>query len=121
MEARVANEFDLNKFTEAELVELNHQIVERLRLMRQVRRYEQMAALDPGERVSFTTDSGQIISGMVVRFNHKTVTVRTDDGMSWRVSPAFLSKTTEGVASNVRELHPRAAAQANPGPLFDRK
>lgn len=116
---------DLSKLSEMELVELNHQIVERLRLMRQVRRYEQMAAIDPGERVSFTTDSGQIISGIVVRFNHKTVTVRTEDGLSWRVSPSLLSKTADARTSNVRELHLRVAAQTvdgqNSGPLFERK
>lgn len=121
----MANDVDLSKFSEAELMELNHQIVERLRLMRQVRRYEQMAALDSGEPVSFTTDSGKIITGVVVRFNHKTVTVRTEDGLSWRVSPSLLSKTADARTTNVRELHLRLAAQTidaqNPGPLFDRK
>ena len=115
-------DIDLSKFSEEELVELNHELVGRLRLLRQMRRYEQMAVLAPGERVSFVAESGQTIVGVVARFNQKTVTVCTDDGHHWRVSPSFLSKTVDGEA-NTRGLRllESASDPQHPGPLFDRK
>jgi hypothetical protein len=95
-------------------------------MLRQIRRYEQMATLAPGERVSFFSESGQAIVGVVERFNQKTVTVRTDDGHHWRVAPSLLSKTTEvGAANNSRGLRLLNAEMAvgaqHPGPLFERK
>jgi hypothetical protein len=114
-EARaVAIDIDLGKLSEEELIELNDQIVARLRLMRQVQRFEQMAAFDPGERVSFPTDGGRIVTGVVIRFNQKTVTVQSDTGQHWRVSPSLLSKTKDATPQNVVELR-------QPGPLFRRQ
>ena len=44
---------DLDKLGEAELIELNHRIVERLRYLRQQRTHEQMLAFRLGKRVAF--------------------------------------------------------------------
>jgi hypothetical protein len=44
---------DIDKLTEAELVDLNNRIVERLRLLQQMRAHAQMLEFRIGDRVSF--------------------------------------------------------------------
>src|SRR5215212_3133765 len=40
------------------------------------------------------------VEGMLTRYNKKTVTVITDDGRQWNVSPAFLSKAVPSNSKN---------------------
>lgn len=111
----MTSEFDLNDLSEDELVALNHEVVARIRQVRQMRRYEQMAAFNPGDRVSFMNDRASIVSGVVVRFNQKSVTLLTETGERWRVAPGLLVKTIDavGAATSTMEL--------SAGPLFERK
>jgi hypothetical protein len=51
-----------------------------------------------GERVWFQTDR-EVVEGTLIRYNKKSVTVLTDDGHRWNVSPAFLRKI-------IRSSHP---------------
>ena len=44
------------------------------------------------DRVSFTASDGSIKSGVIIRLNKKTVSLRTDDDQLWKVSPSFLRK-----------------------------
>jgi hypothetical protein len=44
---------DIDKLSEAELIDLNHRIVERLRFLSQMRRHSQMLDFKIGERVTF--------------------------------------------------------------------
>ena len=110
-------EIDLSKLTEEELVELNHEIVARLKVLRQMHRYEQMAAFRAGDRVSFMNDRGDVVSGIVVRFNHKSVTLHADNGERWRVSPGLLVRTIDAASPS----SPAQPIALPPGPLFDRK
>jgi hypothetical protein len=77
---------DIDKLTEPELVDLNRRIVERLRLL------QQMLAFKIGDRVAFRADGRGTVEGMLTRYNRKSVTVITDDGHQWNVSPALLSR-----------------------------
>ena len=83
--------FNLNGLCEAELRDLNREIVTRLKLYSQTRREVQLMAFKIGDRVEFETEQG-IVDGTVVRINQKTASVDADDGRSWRVSPHFLRK-----------------------------
>jgi hypothetical protein len=83
---------DISKLTEAELIDLNNKIVERLRFLSQIRTHEQMLQFNIGERVTFHPESQNPVVGMITRYNKKTVTVITDDGQHWNVSPRFLRK-----------------------------
>jgi hypothetical protein len=56
---------DIDTLTEAELIDLNNRIVERLRFLNQMRAHAQM----------------------LTRYNRKTVTVVTDSGERWNVAP----------------------------------
>ena len=44
---------DIDKLTEAELIDLNHRIVERLRFLNQARAHVQMLEFKIGDRVTF--------------------------------------------------------------------
>jgi hypothetical protein len=83
---------DIDDLTEAELIDLNHRIVERLRFLNQMRAHERMLQFKIGDRVTFQPDGHPPVTGMLVRYNKKTVTVITDDGHHWNVAPSFLRR-----------------------------
>ena len=80
---------DIDKLTEAELIDLNHRIVERLRFLNQMRAHARMLEFKIGDRVSFHPEGHPIVVGMLTRYNKKTVTVITDSGQRWDVAPAL--------------------------------
>jgi len=81
---------DIDKLTEAELVDLNHRIVERLKFMRMAKAHVAMLQLRIGESVSFQPDGRERIFGIVTRYNKKSVTVITREGARWNVAPGLL-------------------------------
>ncbi|MGH8502694.1 MAG: hypothetical protein ACREVE_09525 [Gammaproteobacteria bacterium] len=91
---------DIDNLTEAELVDLNNRIVERLRFLTQMRAHAEMLEFKIGDRVAFQPAGHGEVVGMLTRYNRKTVTVITDDGQRWNVSPAFIRKVG-GDAKNV--------------------
>ena len=88
---------DIDKLTEAELVDLNNRIVERLRVLNHMRAHAQMLEFRIGDRVSFQPQGRAPVIGMLTRYNRKTVTVITDDGHHWNVSPQFLRRVESSV------------------------
>jgi len=84
--------FDIDSLSEQELVDLNHKIVARLRFLSQMRSHSLMLDFRIGERVKFRPDGRPEITGILTQYNKKTVTVITDSGEHWTVSPALLSK-----------------------------
>jgi len=83
---------DIEKLSEAELIDLNHRIVERLRFLSHMRAHSQMLDFKIGERVTFHPDGHPPLFGIVTRYNRKTVTVITDAGQHWNVPPRLLRK-----------------------------
>ena len=81
---------NIDHLTEAELVDLNHRIVERLRLLNQMRAHKAMLEFRIGDRVTFEQEGGAAVVGILIRYNKKSVTVMTDEGQRWNVSPRFL-------------------------------
>jgi len=98
---------DLDRLTESELIDLNHRVVARLRMFAELRAHSSMLAFKVGERVSFEAEDGRPITGMLVRYNKKTVSLVTDDGHRWNVSPALLKR----VATTVEPSAPNAQSQ----------
>ena len=101
---------DIDRLTETELVELNHKIVERLRFLAQMRAHSSMMKFNIGNRVSFQPPDRPLVTGVLARFNRKSVTVITDDGYRWKVAPSLLRKaeidiTPKVVEGNVITLH----------------
>ena len=61
--------FDITKLSEAELIELNRRIVERLQLMRSAKNLTQLARFSVGMVVEFDAEDGRTITGTVARLN----------------------------------------------------
>jgi len=83
---------DITKLSEAQLSELNHQIVARLRYLQEARMQQQMQSFKVGDRVSFHAPGHDPKIGIVAKCNRKTVTVITEDHHQWNVAPVFLSR-----------------------------
>ena len=83
---------DIDRLSEAELVDLNRRIVARLRLLAQVRAHAEMLRFKVGERVSFRPDGRGPVVGVIARYNRRTVTIIAEDGQQWNVSPGLVTR-----------------------------
>ena len=83
---------DIDKLTEDELIELNHRVVERLKFLESFHAHNEMMQFTPGEQVSFKPSGKERLIGTLVKFNKKTVTVISESGQKWNISPHLLSK-----------------------------
>jgi len=104
---------DIDKLTEAELVDLNNRVVERLRFLSQMHAHGEMLQFKIGDRVSFQPEGHPVVVGMLTRYNKKTVTVITDSGQRWNVAPALLrlvddARRADGTTSHVIQLHKKS-------------
>lgn len=83
---------NIDQLSESELIDLHNRVVERLRFLNQMRAHSQMLEFSIGDRVVFEPTGRPPVEGMLTRYNKKSVTVITDDGQRWNVSPDFLRK-----------------------------
>ena len=95
---------DIDQLSEAELIDLNNRIVARLRFLKQMRAHVEMLEFKIGDRVTFRPPGQGPVEGMLTRYNKKTVTVVTDEGRQWNVSPTFLSKAVPPKGKRQRRL-----------------
>ena len=93
---------EIDNLTEDELLDLNHKIVQRLKLLESLHTHKEMMQFHPGEQVSFTPSGRNSEIGTLVKFNKKTVTVITESGQKWNVSPHLLNKVKD-VKSKIAE------------------
>jgi len=103
---------DIDGLTEAELIDLNHRVVERLKFLNHMRAHAQMLEFRIGDRVSFQPEGRPLQVGMLTRYNKKTVTVITESGQQWNVAPGLLrrvnsSQSEDNSSANVIQLHKR--------------
>lgn len=94
---------DIDLLSEQELIDLNHKIVARLRFLRQMRSHAEMMHFRIGEKVRFHPSGHPEVTGMLTRYNKKSVTVIAEDGMRWTVHPSFLSKVAPDNSKHGRE------------------
>lgn len=99
---------DLDALSRAELVALNHEIVDRIKLLDTMATQQSMLRFRPHTRVSFTMTDGTRTMGMVVKQNHKTVSVVTDNGERWNIAPQLLSP--------IKDVSPGEIIQGNREP-----
>jgi hypothetical protein len=90
---------DIDRLTEAELVDLNNRIVARLRHIQAMRAHARMLEFRIGDRVSFEPEGRSAVTGMLTRYNRKTVTVVTDSGQRWTVAPTLLRRANDARGS----------------------
>lgn len=98
---------DIDHLSVEELVALNHRIVERLKMLESLEAHKSMMQFDPGARVSFDSAHNERLTGTVMKFNRKTVTVVTDNGQRWNVSPHLLSPLKDVSRENVVKITPQ--------------
>jgi hypothetical protein len=101
---------DIDGLTEAELIDLNNRVVERLKFLRHMRAHSQMQEFSIGDRVSFQPEGRPLQIGMLTRYNKKTVTAITESGEHWNVAPGLLrrfnsSQSGDKASANVIQLH----------------
>ena len=85
---------NIDNLTEDELLALNRRVIARLKLIQQHSTLNSMIKFEVGKRVSFDPD-GRVRTGILIKFNPKTVVVLTDDGQRWKVSPQLLRHLIE--------------------------
>lgn len=103
---------DIDTLSEKELIDLNHRIVERLKFLESMRAHAEMLEFSVGEKVCFQSSGHGEVVGILVKYNKKTVTVLTEDGQKWNVSPHFLGKIIKPKhkgkkSGNVIEFNPK--------------
>jgi hypothetical protein len=84
------NLMDLDK-----LIKLNNYIIKRMGFISETKAMERVWDFELLDKVYFLDDNGNSINGTVIKLNKKTVTITTESGMEWRVSPYFLKKFIE--------------------------
>jgi hypothetical protein len=58
---------DIDKLTEAELIDLNNRIVQRLRFLHEMRSHARMLDFSIGDRVEFHPDDHPLVVGILTR------------------------------------------------------
>jgi len=95
---------NIDTLTEAELIDLHNRIVQRLRFLQEARAHRQMMEFSVGDQVSFQPPGHEPLIGVIIRYNKKTVSVLTEQGRRWNVSPSLLrlvKNAQKSDASNV--------------------
>lgn len=82
----------LEKLSAYELTILNKMAVERIRLIHKAGALVSMSNFNVGERVSWDGSDGLTRTGIIIRMNRKTVSVKTGPTGHWNVSPHLLRK-----------------------------
>lgn len=77
----------IREMSEEDLLFLNEKIVERLKLISQAQSTAVLSQFSVGQRVRFLGRDGQAVVGTIIRLNKKTVSISSDNGQRWNVSP----------------------------------
>ena len=83
---------DIDSLTYEELVELNQKIVERLKFLDSMHTHKEMMRFSPCDQVCFEVPGREKQFATLVKYNKKTVSVITESGQKWNVSPHLLQK-----------------------------
>lgn len=101
---------DIDALNEAQLIDLNHRLVARLKFLQQMRAHGHMLDFSIGQRVTFQPDGHGRLVGIITKYNRKTVTVIADNGQQWRVSPQLLQPASSASAQPAQASSPSTLA-----------
>jgi hypothetical protein len=87
-------DINIDRLSEEQLIALNRRIVERIKIIRQHKTLNSMIKFNVGQRVSFQSYD-RVITGVIIKFNPKTLVVLTDDNQQWKVSPQLIKPLIE--------------------------
>ena len=91
---------ELDTLSYDELLDLNDRILARLKHLDAVDALNAMMKFNLGTKVCFDSSKLGMQVGTLIKFNQKTVTVLTDDGRRWKVSPQMLSPLVQEAAGS---------------------
>lgn len=77
------------------LVRLARDRSARLKYLQEARTHHQMLSFNVGDRVRFHPPGHDPKTGVIIKYNRKTVTVLTDAQHQWNVAPVFLSRVVD--------------------------
>jgi hypothetical protein len=66
-----------------------------MKFLHEMKLHARMLDFSVGERVSFQPDGHPVLFATIIKYNRKTVTLITDGGQQWNVTPTFLRKLTD--------------------------
>lgn len=95
---------ELNELSYDELLDLNERIIERLKILDATDALNAMMKFNVGAKVCFDSTRHGMQVGILIKFNQKTVTVLTDEGRQWKVSPQMLSPIVEEAAAGINVI-----------------
>lgn len=90
---------DIDGLSYDELLNLNDRIIARLKHLDAADTIDAMMKLTLGSKVCFDSGKHGMQVGTLIKFNQKTVSVLTEDGRRWKVSPQFLSPVIDEASS----------------------
>jgi hypothetical protein len=103
---------DIDQLSESELIDLNHRIVARLRFLHELDAHTSMLEFRIGERVTFQPPGRGRVTGIIARYNKKSVSLVTDDGQRWNVAPQLLERARP--TANSGDTHGKVIALPRP-------
>ena len=95
---------ELDELSYDELLELNDRIIERLKILDATDALNAMMKFNVGAKVCFDSAKHGMQVGTLIKFNQKTVTVLTDEGRQWKVSPQMLSPIVKEASDGINVI-----------------
>ena len=92
-----------------QLIDLNNRVVARLKFLDQMHAHSAMLDFSIGEQVSFQPPGHPVLTGIIAKYNQKTVTVIASTGQPWKVAPSLLSKVKATAQSPQPDRQGRSA------------
>ena len=94
-------QLDIDHLTHGQLVDLHNRVVARLKMLDTIKDHAAMLNFSIGEQVSFQPPGRGVVTGILAKYNQKTVMVITSEGQQWKVSPAYLQKAPSPLKEDV--------------------
>ena len=95
---------ELDDLSYDELLDLNDRILARLKHLDAADTLNAMMKLNLGSKVCFDSGKHGMQVGTLIKFNQKTVTVLTDEGRRWKVSPQMLSPIVKEATAGINVI-----------------
>ena len=95
---------ELDGLSYDELLGLNNRIIERLKILDATDALNAMMKFNVGAKVCFDSTKHGMQVGTLIKFNQKTVTVLTDGGRRWKVSPQMLSPIVKEATDGMKVI-----------------
>ncbi len=86
---------DIDNLSLEQLIELHDKIAHRIRELQQTAYSGKLKEFQIGEKVKFQNEQGETVTGIIIRINKKSLTIRTDSGNKWYVHPWAVTKVVD--------------------------